>query len=181
MNRFNKCKIKNTDYYFQPNCIWRLFQTAPTKIFSGFPGLQRWWTREPENKEQYINYIKEFYLMEQFSIGNLFEIYILIHYQENILEFLDKDLSGSLNLDEITPFHNTIQNKLKQVIPLTENQEVGLAFFTYLMHFGEIPVLDPAHSLSAPVDFSNWLLNPTKMAFIESGPKTNVLYFKFNT
>ena len=162
IDRFNRCKIKNTDYYFQPNCIWRLFQTSSTKIFSGFPDLQRWWTRKSENKEQYINYIKEFYLMEQLSIGNLFEIYILIHYQENILEFLDKDLSGSLNLDEITPFYNTIQNKLKQVIPLTENQEVGLAFFTYLMHFGEIPVLDPAHSLSAPVDFSNWLLNPQK-------------------
>ncbi len=162
IDRFNKCKIKNTDHYFRSSCVWKLFRTSSTKILSGFPDLQKWWSTEPENQEQYISYIKEFYPVEQFSIGNLFEIYILIHYQENILEFLDKDSSGNLSLDEITPFYDTIKNKLHQVIPFIENQEQGLAFFTYLIHFGEIPIYDPSYKVSSPVDFSNWLLNPQK-------------------
>ena len=164
---FKMCKVKDRDYYFQTNCIWRVFQTSSTKVFDGFPKLQKWFLTEAENKEQYIQYLKEFYPNNQLSIGNLFEIYILIHYQENIMEFLDTDASDHLTMNEITPFYTTIQNKLRRVIPLIETQEQGLAFLTYLMQFEDIPIYDITYSVSAPVHFSNWLLNPQKWRLLK--------------
>ena len=160
INTFDRCKIKNKDYYFQPSCIWRLFQTSSTKLFTGFPGLQRWFSVKSENKEQYIQHIKNFYPSQQLSTGDLFKIYIVMHYQENTMEFLDKDRSDELNLDEITPFYYTIADKVAEAIPLLQNPEEGLAFFTYILHFEEVPIYNSTNLLISPVHFSNWLLNP---------------------
>ena len=179
---FNKCKIKNKDYYFQSSCVWRLFQTSSAKVFDGFPGLQRWFTAKLENKDQYIQHIKSFYPSKQLSTGDLFKIYIVMHYQENIMEFLDKDRSDELNLDEITPFYYTIADTLAETIPLLQNQEAGLAFFTYLMHFEEIPIYNNStNNLISPVHFSNWLLNPQKRQVLTVNRNKIFFILSFNT
>ena len=145
---------------FPAECIWSLFQDFSLNMFSGFPLLRKWFAEDSNYRKEYITAIRRRYPGEELSMGDLFEICTIMHYQENLIEFLDKDRSFVLSFDELLPLYEDMEMKLNFISPLLYTERRRLGFFTYLMQFAEIPVYDEKESVSAPLRFSNWLMNP---------------------
>ena len=156
-NRLKKCKITiKKEEALLSECVWKQIQRYTKQFFDGFNGLLSWFSKNQQNKLRYMQLIKSFFTDEVIPLGEVLKLYVIIHHQENIMEFLDKDKSQNLNLKEILPFYYVIKNHL--AIPLMYTNESKLAAFTYILHFESMPVYND-NKLSSPVHFSNWLLD----------------------
>ena len=154
------CKSSNP-YQLHAPCFWNHLQDLPTEIFTGFPLYLDTLSESEEKKTNYFSTLSSFYsTKEKLSLKDLFEIFLFIHYQENTMEYLDKDFSQYLSTRELEPLLNIFEQTIIDDIPLIYSKQESFAFITYLFHYGEVPIF--SKKISSPLHFSNWLLQPEK-------------------
>ncbi|MYE07515.1 MAG: hypothetical protein F4X95_02015 [Oligoflexia bacterium] len=154
---------KSTTYYVHADCIWDYLLQLPSTVFAGFPKLLESLSLDEKKKKSYIATISKFYsAQERLSIKDLFEIFLFIYYQENAMEYLDRDFSQYLTARELEPLLDVFEQKLIYDLLLINNKRGAYAFITYLFHFGEIPVFTDNNPISAPMRFSHWHLDPAR-------------------
>ena len=150
-------------YYLYTHCIWDLLPYLPEEIFIGFPSLVNSLSQDEDKKTSYFSKLSANYnTKEEISFKDLFEIFLFIHYQENMMEYLDKDNSQYLSTREVEPLLNTFEETIINDIPLIYTRREAFAFITYLLHYGEPPIFDPNSTISSPLRFNQWLLQPQK-------------------
>ena len=158
-----KQNCKSSTYYVNADCIWDYLLYLPSTVFTGFPRLLESLSQDEQKKISYINTLSAFYSEHaQLSIRDLFEIFLFIHYQENTMEYLDRDFSQYLTARELEPLLDTFEQTLIYDMPLINDKRSAYAFITYLFHFGEIPIFTDNMPISAPMRFSNWHLEPAR-------------------
>ena len=157
------CQSVNA-YYLYTQCVWDHLQYFPEKIFESFPDLTNIFSQDENKKTSYNSKLITSYNVEgEISFKNLFEMFLFVHYQENMMESLDKDSSHYLSIREVEPLLDTFeQTIIGDDIPLIYSKRGAFAFITYLLHFGEVPVFDTNQPISAPMHFSQWFLQPKK-------------------
>ena len=145
------------------DCVYHHLQYLPPNIFASFPRLLDNLSQNEEKKVAYISRLRLFHnAKEEISIKDLFETFLFIHYQENTMEYLDKDSSQYLSTRELEPLLNVFESTLIEDIPLIYTKREAFAFITYLFHYGKIPIFSEQKTINSPLHFSNWLLKPTK-------------------
>ncbi len=155
------CKSTEKLYHFSTSCVWGHLQQLPQEVFTGFPRLLNTLSRNEDKKTGYLTKLQSSYnTQEWLSLKDLFEIFLFIHYQENTLEYLDKDSSEDLNVRELEPLLNTFEATIIDAIPLIYTKRDAYGFITYLFHFGEVPIFSDRNRISAPLRFNNWVLKP---------------------
>ena len=156
------CQSVNT-YYLYTQCVWDHLQYFPEKIFKGFPDLTNILSQDENKKTSYNSKLITNYNVEgEISFKNLFEMFLFMHYQENMMEYLDKDKSHYLSVREVEPLLDIFEQTIIDDIPLIYSKRGAFAFITYLLHFGEIPIFDNSQPISAPMHFSQWFMQPQK-------------------
>ena len=150
-------------YHLNAGCVWDHLEQLPQEVFIGFPKLLKVLSQNEDKKLSYMSTLHSFYSgQELLSLKDLFEIFLFIHYQENTLEYLDKDSSEDLSTRELEPLLNTFEQTIIEDIPLIYTKRDAYAFITFFFHFGEIPIFSDENKISAPLRFNNWLLQPQK-------------------
>ncbi|MCY4320963.1 MAG: hypothetical protein OXC37_00945, partial [Bdellovibrionaceae bacterium] len=135
----------------------------PSSVFTGFPQLLELLSQEEKKKISYIATLSDFYSeKERLSIKDLFEIFLFIYYQENAMEYLDRDSSQYLGARELEPLLDVFEQNLIDNILFINNKRDAYAFITYLFHFGEVPIFTNKKPISAPLHFSHWFLEPAR-------------------
>ena len=158
-----KQSCKSSAYYVHADCIWDYLLQLPSTVFAGFPKLIEPLSLDEKKKTSYIATIREFYSAhEKLSIKDLFEIFLFLYYQENTMEYLDRDFSQYLRARELEPLLDVFEQTLIDNFLLINNKREAYAFITYLFHFGEIPIFTDNQPISAPLHFSNWYLEPAR-------------------
>ncbi len=153
----------STPYHLRADCVWNHLQYLPTNIFEGFPHLLDSVSQDEEKRISYIGQLHSFQnAKEELSLKDLFEIFLFVHYQENTMEYLDRDSSQDLSTRELEPLLNVFEQTLIDDMPLIYTKREAFAFITYFFHYGEVPVFPEHNKISAPVRFSNWLMTPQK-------------------
>ena len=156
------CQSVNT-YQLYTQCVWDHLQYFPEKIFESFPDLANSLSQDENKKTSYNSKLISNYNVEgEISFKNLFEAFLFMHYQENMMEYLDKDSSQYLSTREVEPLLDIFEQTIIDDIPIIYSKRGAFAFITYLLHFGEIPVFKTNKPISAPVHFSQWLMQPQK-------------------
>ena len=150
-------------YSLPMDCLFDTLGTWPRTVFEGFPVLTQTFLTDKKAQEQYINTLKSFYGDSNVILHkDVFKLFLIAHYQENMMEHLDKDHSFNLNAQELMALMPVFEQTIIEDIPLFYNKREAFAFITYLFYYGELPILGEGGEISAPVRFSNWLLNPEK-------------------
>ena len=175
------CNTKNP-YFLKTPCVQNTLQQFPRELFTSFPRLLESLSQNENKKINYIAQLNSFYRQKQFpydikatiSLKDLFEIFLFIHYQENTMEYLDRDFSQSLSVRELEPLLNIFETTLIYETPLINTKKEAFAFITYLFHYGEIPIFSHENTIISPVHFSNWLLQPEKWELLEAN-QTDIL------
>lgn len=153
----------STPNHLRADCVWNHLQYLPTNIFKGFPHLSDNLSQDEEKRISYIGTLNSFKIAnEELSLKDLFEIFLFIHYQENTMEYLDRDSSQYLSVQELEPLLDIFEQTLINDIPLIYTKREAFAFITYFFHYGEVPIFPERDKISAPVRFSNWLMTPQK-------------------
>ena len=156
-------------YHLTASCVWNHLQQLPQKVFTGFPRLLNTLSRNEDKKAGYISKLQSSYsTQERLSLKDLFEIFLFIHYQENTLEYLDRDSSEDLNVRELEPLLNTFEDTIIDAVPLIYTKRDAYAFITYLFHFGEVPIFTDHNRISAPLRFNSWLLKPEEWSQLKA-------------
>ena len=162
INTMQSCK-STKPHHLKASCFWNNLHDLPSAIFSGFPKLTESLFNNEDKKIQYISRLSSFYdNQEDISFKSLFEIFLFIHYQENTMEYLDRDHSQYLSTRELEPLLDIFENILINDMPLIYSKKEAFAFITYLFHYGEVPIFGDTNKILSPIRFSNWLLQPKK-------------------
>lgn len=170
------CKSKKP-HYLHTDCIRDHLSHLPQKIFTGFPKLSEELAQDEKKKTSYIDKLHSFYnKKETLSLKNLFELFLFVHYQENTMEYLDRNSSQDLDAWELVSLLDIFESTLIDDIPLIYTKKEAFAFITYLFHYGEIPIFDK--KISSPTQFSHWLLKPEKWKELKADRK-DVLHTLF--
>ena len=137
-------------------CLLNLFYQHKEKFLISFPRM-----REKLFNANWGYYSSEFKNFKD-PLNNFFTILMIIYHQENMLEYRDKNKSGSMDLQEINPLVDVFQNVLSGQFPFIYTHRDAFAFTTYLFHYGEVPILQKGSSVSHPLRFADWLIHPQK-------------------
>ena len=150
-------------YHFRTPCAWDYLLYLPIKLFEGFPHLLSLLSKSKEKNINYNNKLRSFYKTnKELSLKDLFEVFLFMHYQENTMEYLDKDSSQYLSTRELEPLLNTFEETVINTVPIIYTKKEAFAFMTYFFHYGEVPVFSENKKISSPLRFSQWLLQPGK-------------------
>lgn len=162
LDTMKACQSVNT-YYLYTQCVWDHLQYFFEKIFEGFPDLANILSQDEDKKTNYnSNLISSYNVEGEISFKSLFEMFLFVHYQENMMEHLDKDHSQDLSVREAEPLLDIFEQTIIEDIPTIYSKRGAFAFITYLLHFGEVPVFDTNQPISAPMHFSQWFMQPKK-------------------
>ena len=172
---------RKSTYHLRATCVWNHLQRLPSSIFISWPRLLESLSQDNNRKENYIAKLSSFYDTKEteLSIKDLFDIFLLIHYQENTMEYLDKDASQYLGVRELEPILDIFEQQLIETsFNLIDNKRAAFAFITYMVHYNETPLFRKNKKISAPLHFSNWLLNPKAWEQIRAD-RENILHTLF--
>jgi len=156
------CIIPNKLYKLNAGCFWRHMEYLPSAVFIGFPKLLSELSVVENANHEYISKFKNFYDTSEISFKNVFDTFLFIHYQENTMEYLDRDFSNFIDTQELEHLLTVFENIIIEDIPLIYTKKTAFAFITYIFYHGELPIFGPENQISSPVRFSNWLLQPNK-------------------
>ena len=150
-------------YSLPQACLFETLSAWPADLFSGFPILTQKLSTDQEARSDYISILKSFYGEEDFILyKDIFKMFLIIHYQANMMEYLDKDNSLDLSAQELTALMPIFAPHIIEEFPFIKNEKEAFALVTYLFHYGEIPFIGKKGGISDPIRFSNWLLHPEK-------------------
>ena len=178
MDMMPSCLSETNIYYVSQPCVWDKLEDLMDSVFLGFPMLQ---ASNMDEKALYVALLRQIaefnpdadtfdFLEEEqenkdLPVESLFKVFLFAHYQENIMEYLDTDLSQNLSMQELQPLIKMFGKGLSEYGIETEDE--ALAFITYLFHFGGLPAFSPDQ-------YENWQQNPAKWAEIKID-RTNIL------
>ena len=150
-------------YFLPKNCFFDTVQGLPSVLFDSFPVLKQRLADSEDMRSAYMHTLKSFYGENGLiSHKDIFKTFLIIHYQENRMEHLDKDGSLDLNIQELMALMPVVEQSIIEEVPLVNDKSTALAFVTYLFYYGELPIVGEEGRASAPIRFSNWLLHPEK-------------------
>ena len=162
LNKFASCRSENP-YYFNSRCILNEIKKHPSSFFFNFPVLLKTQFSSPDRSSSYLLPLDRYYSKyPRISIKDLMELFIMLHNQENVIEFLDKDHSQSINTREFFPLLSNFKDRLIEQIPFVSTDREAFAFMNYMLKFRKIPVFDSNTSINSPIHFAGWILDPKK-------------------
>ena len=154
----NHCR-SSIPHYLHSKCSWNYLKQLTPYIFASFPELLK---ESGEKNTKYIQTLQRFKGIESpkelLSFKDLFEIFIFIHYQENLMESLDTNSSQTLQTAELLPILKPFAENLIQNVLFVHSRKDAFTFITYFFHYGDIPVIGSNKKISAPLRYSNWIL-----------------------
>ena len=162
------CKVDKD--YFNKVCAKDVLVHLPQTIFKGFPYLRAELLQQNYSvKVEYLSlWLDSLNANEEvFSIKDLFGLFLKVHYQENMMEHLDKDFNQVVDVEELDPLLNTFENALIEKVPVVYTTRDAMAFISYLFYYGKVPVFSDQH-IHLPMHFNRWLFHPEEW----SGVKT---------
>ena len=166
MDKMQDCRINQGSgglYRLRADCVWSGLHQLSSSLFAGAPRLLSEFSRDEGYKADYMLKLREFYSeKEELSPSDLFNTFLFVYYQENTMEYLDKDRSQDLSVQELEPLLNVFEQILIDRVPLVQTKREAFAFMTYMFHYGHIPIFGDERGFSAPLRFSNWLLDPSQ-------------------
>ena len=160
LREFNSCRFKNP-YYLDSQCVSKKIKTIPQTFLSNFPVLLKTQFSSLRKSNTYLSSLDQYYAKyPKISIRDLLELFIMLHNQENLIEFLDKDRSQTISSREFFPLLSNFKNTIINKVPFILTDREAFAFMNYLLKFKEIPVLNASASIHSPIYFANWIINP---------------------
>ena len=107
--RLDICSVTNTVWSRQ-QCVFNTFRKYPDKFYLSFPALRGWLSLEWDGYSEVLRRFED-------PLENIFTVFVLTYYQENILEYLDRDFSGDLDIAEVHPLADVFQQMLLDEFP----------------------------------------------------------------
>ena len=150
-DRLSACEIVNTKWS-KEKCVLNAFNHYPEHFFLSFPAMRvSVFGKEWEAYSAVLNQFKN-------PLDNIFTIFVLAYYQENILEYLDKDLSGNLSVQELHAMMDVFRDMLVDEFPLVNSDKEVFAVISYLFRYGKLPILKNGNPVSSPMHFADWVI-----------------------
>lgn len=175
----NSCEIRedkeNDTRSVEIHCFRQKLRENFSNYAAHLPGLVS--TAEKFNDKQWASFISDLELTVRskadpktpIASGDIKEMQILLKYVETILRRWDLDQSDSITLEEGLEIFPVFKKTLGDLF-LTDDEDVLLVFFTYMLRYGKAP--DPSSALDG-LRHLNWRLNRDKWEFSTLRPQFN--------
>ena len=150
-NRLEVCQITRAKWD-KRECVLNALRRYPEQFFLSFPALYS--SRFNRKRQAYLETIRQF----KDPLENIFTVFVLIYYQENMMEYLDKDLSGQLDLKELQALLPVFSDLLVDEFPFVSSQREIFSVVTYLFHHGQLPIFTVEKNISDPIHFADWVI-----------------------
>ena len=150
--RLSVCEIVNTKWS-EEKCVLNIFNRYSEHFFLSFPDMRG--SVFGEEWDAYSAVLNQF----KNPLDNIFTVFVLAYYQENMLEYLDKDLSGNLDVQELHAMVDVFKDMLMDEFPLVNSEKEIFAVISYLFRYGKLPILSNGeHDISSPIHFADWVI-----------------------
>ncbi len=159
----SRMSICNTvDNLFDRTCIFGILHFFPRQVFDSFPNLEHILSRNLIEKEEYFIALESFkHKNEELNFGELFETFMLMHYEENMIEYLNVNRRDNVSMQELSALADTFFSIIKRTTPIIRTEREAFGFISYLFYYDKIPIVGE-NSILAPLKFNQWLLQPEK-------------------